>query len=794
MIVLQYDPYTQTAKFQNQNEENGHVSDFIHLSKEQKDALNMLKKDIILQNQIENLLRVLKEIDSSQSFRFIGTTKDYLDFNEGLKQLAPGGTVKKVDSPFFYDATYIRDQLTSICDAVHKDVEALNQKYPEHGGTLHFDSTGINAALNDRTPLVFMGKGSTGKSSVINALIGAEVLPTGDGTTTEAVCEIIPDEHSFQVSCKQGNTIWEFDFNKSKNDAELSLKNAFGIEVVFGTESHYDWVYRTVELINEQDDITNFQIRIPFKNLAEISKQIVIYDTPGPDSKTRLNHKNVLNEALRQFKKGVAIFVTGPKEIEKTTLRSFLKEYTVNSNELLEILNVNAGIVIVNGADMSNIPKINEGKKSRKENLQKSDDDAARLEFLYEQDRTIYFSSPYALGINKSADDRWMDSKFDEINYNDGNGPTKVYNPNNKFYLPLATVAELPFLRKKAVCAAYQEAEQRYLNDKSEENRKELIAHNSGLRALEYELGFVVNELSICNLCAQAQRQLENVLKSLEENTDIIANKLESQRAESIKRLDDKYKAIVTKLFDGDNSVMVKTIGGIHAEDVINGIRDSEADTIENAIEDISKAIQKRWNEVEKNPTTTVKKIIMENEIVKMIRSTRNTQANTYCNRVFENFKNECIGIVSGSKDLTAEDKSILENCMKRWPVLNFNENYISINESDTYWTFFFFFKFPDVQKCCEKATACLLHVLGEHLSKVQSAICECIKASCTEAKNTLLKDERIKEMNPDLKSLVNQIVVLENQKKAYEELREQVRNKLAMVEALTKEQQKERK
>lgn len=75
MIVLQYDPYTQTAKFQNQNEENGHVSDFIHLSKEQKDALNMLKKDIILQNQIENLLRVLKEIDSSQSFRFIGTTK-----------------------------------------------------------------------------------------------------------------------------------------------------------------------------------------------------------------------------------------------------------------------------------------------------------------------------------------------------------------------------------------------------------------------------------------------------------------------------------------------------------------------------------------------------------------------------------------------------------------------------------------------------------------------------------------------------------------------------------------------
>ena len=134
MIVLQYDPYTQTAKFQNQNEENGHVSDFIHLSKEQKDALNMLKKDIILQNQIENLVRVLKQIDSSQSFRFIGTSKDYRDFSEGVKQLAPGGVVKKTDSPFFYDAPYIRDALEyfsnceywCMCDEKGDECETLH--------------------------------------------------------------------------------------------------------------------------------------------------------------------------------------------------------------------------------------------------------------------------------------------------------------------------------------------------------------------------------------------------------------------------------------------------------------------------------------------------------------------------------------------------------------------------------------------------------------------------------------------------------------------------------------------
>ena len=572
MIVLQYDPYNQTAKFQNRNEENGNISDLINLLKDQEDALNMLKKDIILQNQIENLIDVLKKIDSSQCFSFIGTGKDYEDFSKGVRQLAPGGVVKKTDSPFFYEATEIREQLRSIFDAVFNKVIALNQKYPEYCNILYFDSPGIDEALNDRTPLVFIGKGSTGKSSVINALIGAEVLPTGDGTTTEAVCEIIPDEDRFEVSYRYGNSVCKLDFNKSKEEAELSLKNAFGIEAGFDTENPYDWVYQAVELINKQEEITNFQIRIPFKNLTEISKKIVIYDTPGPDSKTRVNHKNVLNEALSHFVKGVAVFVTSPTEIEKTNLRSFLKEYTENAAELLKILNVNAGIVIINGADKSNIEKINMGKKSRKEHLQKGEDDVTRLEFQFEQDRMIYFSSPYALGINKSADDIWRDSKFDEINYNDGKGPTKVYDPNNKFYLHLATVAELPLLRKKAVIDAYQEAEQRYQNDKSEDNRRELIAHNSGLRALEYEIGFVVNELSICNLCEQAKKQLESVLLSIQRNTDSINDEIMKKKEEYNQRFEQKYKEIVGELFGNQQtSVLNEALAEVESN-IVNAI------------------------------------------------------------------------------------------------------------------------------------------------------------------------------------------------------------------------------
>lgn len=791
MIVLQYDPYTQTAKFQNQNEENGHISDFIHLSKEQKDALNMLKKDIILQNQIENLVHVLRQIDSSQRFRFIGTEKDCRDFKDGLAKLAPGGAVDKTDTPFFLDASDIRDQLSSICSVVRAHVEAINKKYPENGASLHFDSTEVSAALDDRTPLVFMGKGSAGKSSVINALIGAEVLPTGDGTTTEAVCEIIPTEHIFKVSFERGDSRWELDFSKnSKKDAEASLKEVFCDEVCFDTDNQYDWVYQAVELINRQDDITNLQIRIPFKNLTAISKQIIIYDTPGPDSKTRLNHKNVLNEALRLFKKGVAIFVTSRTEIEKTNLRAFLKEYTENSDELLEILNVNAGIVIVNRADESNIPKINEGKKSRSNHLRKVDDDAARLEFLYEQDRMIYFSSPYALGISKSTDDSWMDSKFDEINYNDGKGPTKAYDPNHKFYLPLATVAELPILRKTAVIDAYKEAEQHYLADNSEGNRRELIAHNSGLRALEYELGFVVNELSVCNLCAQAQKQLGAVLQSVKDSTAEIENVISDQTELHKKMLDEKYKDILNRLFKAEDSALNTAIETL--EQKVAEAVEPDADTMyDKAIEEVKQAIDKQWHKVKKNPEAEIKDLILKSTAIDKIQEDCNNKAEEYYLAAFNGFRDKCQDIVyDSSAVLSREEQDALEKCMEKWQAVEYDRSIVKISEKDVK-SQILLFHITRKSKCRDLVEPLLLKIINNQKLKAINSVKEFFRDSCTNAQNSFYTEEKIKTANPELRSLSEAIDRLNEQQQDYRHFQYEVETHLTTVNGLTKLQQK---
>ena len=782
MIVLQYDPYRQTARFKSESEETGAISDFKNLNKSQKDALKMLEENIILQNQIENLVKVLKTIDSRQRFRFIGTMKDYRDFEAGLKELAPSGCVEKSDTPFFYEPTYIREQLQKICCTVRQDVDALNKKYPAYCESLHFDSSELDTMLADRTPLVFMGSGSAGKSSVINAIVGAEILPTGDGTTTEFVCEIIPDNYCYAVSYQQNGSLFKIDLNGTQADAEANLNATLHAEVRLDTENRYDWVYTAVNELSKWDNIEELQVRVPFKNLSAISSQIVIYDTPGPDSKTR-RHKAVLNKALSRFKKGVAVFITRRTDIEKTNLRSFLREYTDNSEQLLDILNANAGIVIVNGADETDISKITEGKQTLEKHLKGADDVGMRLGFLYEQDRRIYFSSPYALGVHKSYADGWMDRGFKKANRHQ----ESMDDPGDDDYLPLATVTELPVLRKQAIIREYEEAEKRYLQDKNDENRKELIAHNSGLRAVEYELSFVVNELSICNLCAQAQKQLEDVLLSVQENSEKIGLEITRQAKQAEKILDSKYKDILDRLFKNPDSALESAIKGAKTG-VAKQISPDE-DVLSAINEEVKGTIIRQWHKVKSNPKCSITNIVLNSSAMTNVQAVCNAKADQFYRMSFERFKNDCEKIVEGPSNLSQEEQTALKVCVKNWQAVRYDFSNIKIRDEDVT-SKFLLFKFTSKPKCLQFAESAVSQLVRELYLTTRNTVIELFRASCVEAKRSFYTEDRIKTLNPELRELSGQIDRLTKQKDDYENFQYETEAYLTMVNNLTTLQQ----
>ncbi len=801
MFLLQYDPYSQTAEVLNLRSD-GTVTGFGNLKAREAKKLQMLEKDIILQNRIEALIEVLSRLSSVNraDIRFVGTKKDYRDLEEGIKKLKeqgdldPESKLEIAETPFFNEPDYIRNQLRRIASTVSANVEQLRKDDPESIKSLSFDDVGIMDTLNSRTPLVFIGKGSMGKSAVINALIGAEILQTGNGTTTEAVYEIIPDDHKFQLEFRVGSNRFELDFNVSKEEAERRLNSVFPEEkTILDTDNLYDWIYQAVVLINKLKEVSEVSIRVPFKNLRGVSGQIVIYDTPGPDSMTRTGHKGILNDALGKFKKGAVIFVTTPTEIEKETLRSFLKTFTEKAEQLKSVLNVNAGIIVINQSDTSTISSINEGKQSRKKHLAETSDTDTKQDFQVEEDRIIYFSSPYPIGIHKAPGDFWMDPQLEQC-FVTNSGKVCDYiseaDPQKKkFYLPLATAAELPPLRKARIVKAYEEAEQRYVSDQSEENRKELIAHNSGLRALEYEIGFVVNELSICNLCSQAQNELENVLERVKSGADAISRKIEQTQGELQKEFENGYRSLLNMLFGQSDSVLSRAKENVR-KNVSRSIDEGDLSYLK-AAEDVRNRVWEGWSKEWHSPESLISERINENESIKEIIKRRNEKAEEYCKDSFDKFRDDCQSTINRSSSLSEEEREAFRKCLKKWKPEPYRKDSYSITKDDVRIKFLGIIPIPSRQKTLEAAQNATMSVLRDHRQRVLNSIYRSFEESCNNAKTSFYTEDKLKEMNPELRRLSRKIEVLKLRSIVYQRFQKQVEKNLKMTRNLTERQEK---
>ncbi len=804
MFLLQYDPYSQTAEVRNLKSD-GTATDFDNIYKKDADTLRILEKDIILQNRIEALISVLKNISATKivDIRFVGTKKDYQDLEEGIKRLKAqglldsGSRLEKAETPFFHEPNYIREQLHEISEDVSRSVEHLRAEYPETSEQLQFDDAGFKDVLNERTPLVLVGSGSHGKSSVINALIGGEVLQTGNGTTTEAVYEIIPDENNIQLVFNAIGNRFAFDFNGSKEEAERQLNSVFPEEKTsLATDNPYNWVYQAVALINKHGGASEVSIHVPFKNLKNISNQVVIYDTPGPDSMTRTGHKGILNQALNKFKKGVVIFVTTPNEIEKVNLRSFLRTFTDNEEELLSVLNVNASIIVINQSDTSDIQSIRDGKESRERHLKAVTDSDVLLDFIHEQDRIVYFSSAFALSICKSINDVWEASSLRKAARVTHYMVPELDDDDKKAeYLPLATEAELPPLRKDYIIKAYKEAERRYNSDRSEENQRELIAHNSGLRALEYEIGFVVNELSICNMCAQGQKHLEAVLSKATDCLASIRQNIEALENDKRDEFDDIYGNILKKLFgeeDEEESVLSKEKKAVkkHVADSIAANEEGEA--ISNALSKMEADIKRdiNWNGIWKKRDQEITDKVAETIIksTEAIQNKRNADAAKYYQDRFLGFKAECQKVIDEEGSLSEEEKRLF---LKDWEAIQIEKAYVTIERGKLRISILGIFELPDPISARKEAVKMARDVISNQKQKTWKQVENWFEESCKNATETLYTKEWITSRHPRLRELSDEVGQLTKQSKEYEELLDKVKKNLEIVRSLTIRQEK---
>lgn len=407
--------------------------------------------------------------------------------------------------------------------------------------------------VSDEIPIVIIGAYSSGKSAFINALIGAEVLPSATTTTTAKTHRIRKsasagvgkilfryDEEDVVIRFEDSNVIDMSDESEFCEKLYTSIRNNSKDNTI---ESH---IYQALKQLNEQDikDSRNgkkshfsdlIEVEIPSEKgiFSEKKFNYSILDTPGSDSADKgsgRSHFEILKQALRNQTNGLPICVTVPESMNSAENKKLLAE--------LDGINLdrNNSIVIANKAELSSV----EGLKKLS-----NEDDVIRE---WQSTRIYFVSSIAGLAGQKGSEDFYNDEYKQ---------PFKMYreyfiNRSDPDYRQLYTFSIMPSRRKKEIEKNCQEA----VN--SEDGKKILFA-NSGMQCVVEEVLDYGEKHALYDKCTKAIKFLSNIIDDIENeindkksviesNKSGASNKFEQKKAEKKSALKDKGELKTDKI------------------------------------------------------------------------------------------------------------------------------------------------------------------------------------------------------------------------------------------------------
>lgn len=213
-------------------------------------------------------------------------------------------------------------------------------------------------------PLCILGNYSAGKSTFINALIGSEILPSGDEPLTAKVFKITQaDSEDFACIKLCDDTEFMIVFNEKGyefigEDRPTSFLDVLSNELEeVKEESIIVQVNKALSVINKEsnEEISKLiEVMIPFKGglWKESEKRFVILDTPGSNSASNNEHLQVLEKALEGLTNGVAIYVS-----EYDSLDSEDNKKLYEKIKSLKELDSRFTFMVCNKADENDLPE-----------------------------------------------------------------------------------------------------------------------------------------------------------------------------------------------------------------------------------------------------------------------------------------------------------------------------------------------------------------------------------------------------------------------------------------------------
>lgn len=238
-----------------------------------------------LQSWIGRLPKMLKDDRGSREFKvtFHGNSLDYDDVKDAFEQAHKRGIIRE------YQTIYEE----AIGDAdVYQNVLQIYDNLMENpyftDNLSKFDKEGLEEAIkrvqNNIIPIHIIGTMSSGKSTLINALLRKKLMPSQNKACTAIITEILDNDSK--------------DFHAvvyDKNDDEIKTIPQL--------------TYEIMRELNTSEDVSRVSIEcnIPFLEAEETKLRLV--DTPGPNNARDQNHREITYRNINSATENMILYI-----------------------------------------------------------------------------------------------------------------------------------------------------------------------------------------------------------------------------------------------------------------------------------------------------------------------------------------------------------------------------------------------------------------------------------------------------------------------------------------------------
>ena len=544
-IKIISNPYQKSTTIQKWNDPNGwedisfeNSSNSVLVSDSIKTEFFQFKADEI----VEGIVTEFKKRDEELLIVFEGTEDDYAIVEKIVRRDKYKDQIVLERSDLYLEnASEVLPEIRKI----FKRLEPIVEHCVISKDSVTNEMQKFIEASNDYIPIVVLGNYSSGKSTFINALLGCEILPSGDEPVTAKIYRIEKSEDDDRASAVflfHDTDRVEIKFTAKTSTVKCDVDNPIvqllkeGLSEVKG-EDIIVRLGKALAVINSYENDTENQeisdlieVTVPFNNgiLSESESKYVIFDTPGSNSASNSRHLDVLKRAMKDMSNGIPMFVSEYNTLDSTDNE---KLYTW-INDMAE-LDSRFTMIIVNKADNAGLPADGFNEKKIKQILNWS-----VPKNLYSEG-VFFVSSIMGLGAKTNGD---FQNRFYFKTYSVQEEQYK--DPTSRFYESLYRYNIMPEQLKETSIEQANECE-------------DLVYANSGLYSVEMGLEAFAKKHSSYNKCEQSKLFLKRIIEITDEVISQRVSKSKTDKDNMVKTL-EKNKAELLKMIDEKSDALTK--------------------------------------------------------------------------------------------------------------------------------------------------------------------------------------------------------------------------------------------